>query len=193
MQAMLIQQTRSSRRLLSDAIRQNPAIHCFFGKKISGLRFHMLVNRYSRYLQQKKSALISEDNRNIAVVVPVASEKDQQFPRIRNRGAHPLSFQLKRPYKRFIRRVRELLPAEPHLCFLLLISDTHRNGISSIIALREELLKLSELMQLSVYMQTTSKKTKELFERFGFVAYADLAIPGKEDRLFFLRKTTVTA
>ena len=69
---------------------------------------------------------------------------------------------------------------------MLLLTDEQRNGQSQVIQLRDELFKMSEIMQLPIYTQTSSRQTQVMFERFGFETYGKIPIPNKTDFMYFM-------
>lgn len=184
--------TLSARKQVCNTIRtsivQNSRIHTLFGSKLKGLRFHFFIRQCARFLRRKNGALLASQDQGVALIVPIVSEKDQQPPIRWWQSLFLFPFGKIGSATRFKRRVKELMPTEPHLLFMLLMAEEQRNGISHVIGVRDELFKLSEIMQLPVYAQTSCEGTKVLFEGFGFITYGQISIPGKEERMYFLKK-----
>lgn len=177
------------RKLIREAIINNERVHCLFGKRLKGLRFHIFLKQCSRMLKHKKGVVVREEiqGQGLALIVPISTETDQLkatrwwsflwwFSSVKRLAA----------MRRFRKRTQQLLPREPHLFFMLLLNEEQRNGQSQIIELRDELFTMSEVMQLPVYAQTSSNHTRELFERFGFVTYGKVPIPNKEEFVYFM-------
>jgi hypothetical protein len=188
MEQILLPGRKSISRIIRASIRQNSRIHSLFGKRLRGWRFNLFIQQCSRYICKKNGAVIAENGRGLAVILPISSERDQRktvqwWPSL-------FLLPLKRigAVSRFHRRVKTCMPREPHLLFMLLMSDEERNGMSQIIEVRDELFKLSEIMQLPVYAQTSSQRTRELFESFGFSTYGRVPIPHKEEYMYFLKR-----
>jgi len=177
--------------MIGEAIRNNQRIHTLFGKRLNGWRFNLFVKQCAKYLRRKNGVLISEEGHGLAVIVPISTESDQR--RRTDWWPSLFVFSLKRigAMRRFRNKTQQLLPTEPHLFFMLLLTDEQRNGQSQVIQLRDELFKMSEIMQLPVYAQTSSKQTQVMFERFGFETYGKIAIPNKDEFMYFMVRKIV--
>jgi hypothetical protein len=188
MEQILLPGRKSVCRIIRVAIRRNARIHSLFGKRLGGWRFNLFIQQCSRYIRKKNGALISENGRGLAVILPIASERDQRNPVQWWPSLFLLPLKRIGAVSRFHRRIKTFMPREAHLLFMLLVSDEERNGISQIIEVRDELFKLSDIMQLPVYAQTSSQRTRELFESFGFSTYGRVPIPGKQEYMYFLKR-----
>lgn len=188
MEQITLPERKSVCRLIRNAVRQNPRIHSLTGKRLRGLQLNLFVKQCARYIRKKNGAIISNNGQGLAVILPIASEKDQLEPI--GWWSSVFLIPLKRigAFYRFRRCVKAFMPTEPHLLFMLLVSEEKRNGMSLVIELRDELFKMSEIMQLPVYAQTSSQRTKQLFESFGFTTYGRVPIPKKEEYMYFLKR-----
>jgi hypothetical protein len=175
-------------RIIRTSVRQNTHIHSLTGKRLSGWRFNLLTRQCARYIRKTHGAVISNNGRGLAVILPIASDRDQREPI--GRWSSVFLVPLKRigAFYRFRKRVKAFMPTEPHLLFMLLVSEEERNGMSLVIELRDELFKLSAVMQLPVYAQTSSPRTRQLFESFGFTTYGRVPIPKKDEYMYFLKR-----
>jgi hypothetical protein len=191
MEQLILPGRKSVSRIIRKSIRQNSRIHTLFGKRLKGWRFTLFSQQCTRYIRKKNGAVISDNGKGIAVILPISSEKDQRKPI--QWWPSLLFIPLKRigAVSRFHRRIKAFSPHEPHLLFMLLMSEEERNGMSPIIELRDELFKMSDIMQLPVYARTSSKRTRQLFESFGFTTYGRVPIPNKDEYMYFLKRVTM--
>jgi hypothetical protein len=188
MEQISLPERKSVCRIIRASVRQNTRIHSLIGKRLSGWQFNLITRQCARYIRKKHGAIISDNGRGLAVILPIGSEKDQREPIGRLSSVFLIPLKRVGAFYRFRKRVKTFMPAEPHLLFMLLVSDEERNGMSAVIGLRDELFKLSEIMQLPVYAQTSSGRTRELFESFGFSTYGRVPIPKKDEYMYFLKR-----
>lgn len=154
---------------------------------ISFLAFRWATRQYIRFMQRKEGAFIAEDRKALALVIPISSDKDQRDQTRWKQSIWMLPLRRWISTGRFRRSMLRFLPAEPHLNVQLLASNASQYGISAMVAMRDEILVLSELMQLPVYARTASKRMRDLYERLGFTTYAQLAIPDSREQLYFIK------
>jgi hypothetical protein len=192
MKQLTVTEPKSTFQLMRSSLRENGQIHALFGRRIRGWRFNLLIRQCVRYIRSRNGTVILNEGKGLAVVVPISSEKDQHHPI--HWWQSMILIKLKRigAVSRFHRRVRACMPAEPHLSLVLLMPEEKRNGMSAVIGLRDELFKLSEIMQLPVYAQTSSERTRQLFESFGFKTYGRVPIPRKDAYVYFLKRTALS-
>ncbi len=184
MRPLQLHEYRSAVRITTNCLTETASSRysCF-----SFLAFRWATKQYIRFVHRKAGAFIAEDRKSLALILPVSSDKDQR-DQVRWKQAIWM-LPLKRWINagRFRRNMLRFLPAEPHLNVLLLASNVSRRGISAMVAMRDEIVALSELMQLPVYARTTSKRLCELYERLGFTIYAQLPVPNSREQLYFVK------
>lgn len=188
MQHIVLPERKRISRLIRTSVCQNPRMQFLFGKRLHGLRFNLLIRQCTRYIRKKNGAVISSDGQGLAVILPISSERDQQRPFQWWTSLFLIPLKRIGAVSRFRRRQKAFMPMEPHLFLMLLVVEEQRNGMSTILELRDELFRLSAIMQLPVYAQTASERTKRLFEGFGFTAYGRVPIPKKDEYIYFLKK-----
>jgi hypothetical protein len=188
MEQISLPERKSVCRIIRASVRQNPRIHSLIGRRLSGWQFNLITRQCAKYIRKKHGAVISDNGRGLAVILPIASEKDQREPIGRLSSFFLIPLKRVGAFYRFRKRVKTFMPTEPHLLFMLLVSEEDRNGMSAVIGVRDELFKLSEIMQLPVYAQTSSSGTRLLFESFGFSTYGRVPIPNKNEYMYFLKR-----
>ena len=153
----------------------------------SFLALRWATKQYIRFVQRKAGAFIAEDRKSLALILPVSSDKDQRDQVRWKQAIWMLPLKRWMNAGRFRRNMLRYLPAEPHLNVLLLASNVNQCGISAMVAMRDEIVSLSELMQLPIYARTASKRLRDLYERLGFTTYAQLPIPDSREQVYFVK------
>jgi len=190
-QLQLHEQTRAF-KIVKSCFRENANFQFIFGNQLSGWRFNLFIRQCIRFASKKNGAFIAEDNQAVALLVPVTSRKDQRQPISRWQSLIIIPISRLIPVSKFERRTRQFLPREPHLHFLSMAVNAKQHGIATVIAMRDDVFALSDVMQLPIYAQTSNPRVRNLYERFGFTVYADTAIPDSNDRLYFVKRTPKT-
>ncbi len=67
--------------------------------------------------------------------------------------------------------VKEKTPSIPHLYCLIIAVSPEEKSTQTIIELRDFLFEQSKKQQLPIYIQTSVRRNKVLFERYGFECY----------------------
>jgi len=75
---------------------------------------------------------------------------------------------------KFQQLIKKYRPKIPHLYCLVLAVDPNDKSTQTVIKLRDYLFEQSQKEQLPIYIQTSLRRNKILFERYGFECYQKL-------------------
>ena len=188
MRQLSVQEKNTALAIARSCFEESINHQFLFGERLFGWRFNLFLRRSIRFARKKNGAFIANDGRGVVLIIPVTSSSTSYQPINWWSSLLFIPFQRLVAVNRFQRTIRSFQPAEPHLHFLLLATQERQQGISAIIEMRDDLFAMSELMQLPIYAQTSSKRARDLYERFGFTTYAQTPIPGSSEQLYFVKR-----
>ncbi|WP_299209130.1 hypothetical protein [uncultured Dokdonia sp.] len=86
------------------------------------------------------------------------------------------------------RSLKKRAPNEPHLYCLIIAVSPEEKSTQTIIQLRDFLFQQSIELQLPIYIQTSVRRNKILFERYGFECYETVVNTSGDYTLWLLKR-----
>ncbi|GGG26590.1 hypothetical protein GCM10011344_29190 [Dokdonia pacifica] len=84
--------------------------------------------------------------------------------------------------------IKKKTPNIPHLYCLIIAVSPEEKSTQTIIQLRDFLFEQSEKQQLPIYIQTSVRRNKILFERYGFECYDSVVNTSGDYTLWLLKR-----
>ena len=187
MKTLQAEQDQLAISILKNCNAENPNFRFMFGDRPAKWRTRLFFSTSIKHARKQNGAYISNDEQGVAFIwCNKNPEKRSPISFLQSL----LIFPLRKLFKitRFQKRVKRLLPKEPHLYFQFLALGKANNSISTIIDLRDNTFSLAESMHLPIYAQTANTETKKIYERYGFKAYKELNFPKMDHKLYFLKR-----
>lgn len=140
--------------------------------------------------RQKDGAFISSDKKGVALIFD--SRKKQNpiswllgYVKLGNKciGWSRAWSIIKREHT-----IQSKRPKNAHLYFWMLAVEDNSNGVQTIIELRDFAYELSNKTGLPIYAETTSKRNKLMYQRYGFEVYDTWEIPQQNLMMWFMKR-----
>lgn len=82
----------------------------------------------------------------------------------------------------------KLRPKEEHLYCIMLAVKNNTNGMNTVMELKNGLYEMSKAQNLPIYAETSIRKNKTAYERFGFKTYNRFQMKGADFIIWFLKR-----
>ena len=83
----------------------------------------------------------------------------------------------------------KLRPKEEHLYCIMLAVKNNTNGMNTVMELKNGLYGMSKEQNLPIYAETSIRKNKTAYERFGFKTYNRFQMKGADFIIWFLKRS----
>lgn len=180
--------------IITHAFRNNPNLLWFMKKdNHTDKRLRVLCEYCLETSMQKKGAFISSDQSGVLLAyksepkLPLHSTIIQYIKLIHSCiGWSRLPSILYRQYC-----LAKLKPTEKHLYCLMLAVKNNTHGMSTVLELKNGLYEMSSTQNLAVYAETSLKRNKTIYERFGFITHNAFKMRGADFTTWFLKRNPV--
>ena len=175
--------------ILESGFTDSEGVTWMLGKNISKARIRRLLSMFLLEASLKKGAFIASDNNGVLLFFRLQEEKSS--PALFFKKLYALFFLM--GFKRAIRAVKykkmvsEIRPAKGWLGWFV-ATDSHADSKRAGYEIRKYMFDTGDKFQEPVFVETTRRRIRILYQRIGFEEYASVKHPYNDLDIWFLKR-----